>query len=131
MMITLENYGFQNGENMKNNPNASSTFILKNHSNVQLYVRYEQRKRRSSKGERLVNFPGATFNLSPDALPKHSGALVVVIWYKTMHSFRGANDPRITNRIISASVRPEPRIKFKTPVRISWDMKELVIFYMK
>ena len=126
-MITLENYGFQIGENMKNNPNASSTFILKNHSNVQLYVRYIN----SSKEERLVNFPDATFNLSLDALPKHSGALVVVMWYRTMHSFHDAKDPRITSRIISASVRPEPRIKFKTPVRISWDMKELVIFYMK
>ncbi|XP_028402491.1 adhesion G protein-coupled receptor L3-like [Dendronephthya gigantea] len=127
MIITLKNYGFQNGENIKKNPNASSFFIFKNHSNVQLYATYAQHTRRLSREGRSFKFPDATFKLSSDALPKHSGALVVVIWFKTMHSFLNddMHNPMITSNMISASVRPEPRTKFKRPVRIRWDMKEL------
>jgi hypothetical protein len=127
----LENYGFQYGENLKNNSNTST--IFQNHSNVQLNVKFIKREDNLSKEERLFEFPDASFNLSPDALPQSSGAVIVVLWYKTINSFLttslydGHSYAEINSKIMTASVRPEPKDKFLKPVRISWNMKELVI----
>jgi hypothetical protein len=127
----LENYAFQYGENLKNNKNASTT--IQNYSNVQLYVKFIKREDNLSEAERLFKFPDASFNLSPDALPQSSGAVIVVLWYKTINSFLttslhdGHSYAEINSKIMTASVRPEPKDKFLKPVRISWNMKELVI----
>ena len=84
--------------------------------------------------ERLFQFPNASFNLSPDALSNISGTVVVVMWYKTLHSFmtnttfKDSSNAKVNSEIIIASVRPEPRREwFKEPVRISWNSTELVI----
>jgi hypothetical protein len=127
----LENYGFQYGENLKNNKNASTT--IQNYSNVQLYVKFIKREDNLSAKERLFEFPDASFNLSPDALPQSSGAVIVVLWYKTINSFLTTSlrdhhsYAKINSKIMTASVRPAPKDKFLQPVRISWNMKELVI----
>ncbi|CAB3980610.1 adhesion G- coupled receptor D1-like [Paramuricea clavata] len=129
LVTTLENYAFQHGENLKNNSNAST--IFQNYSNVQLYVKFIKREDNLSAEERLFEFPDASFNLSPDALPQSSGAVVVVLWYKTINSFltTSLHDDHsyaeINSKIMTASVRPEPKDKFLQPVRISWNMKEL------
>ena len=127
----MENYAFQYGENLKNNSNAST--IFQNYSNVQLYVKFIIREDNLSAEERLFEFPDASFNLSLDALPQSSGAVVVVLWYKTINSFLtpSLHDyhsyAKINSKIMTASVRPAPKDKFLQPVRISWNMKELVI----
>ena len=54
-------------------------------------------------------------------------AVVVFLWYKTMHSIlktkSSHNYGKIWTKIITASVRhkPDPRKKFSPPVRISWN----------
>ena len=127
----MENYGFQYGENLKNNKNASTT--IQNYSNVQLYVKFIKREDNLSAKERLFEFLDVSFNLSPDALPQSSGAVIVVLWYKTINSFLttslhdGHSYAKINSKIMTASVRPEPKDKFLKPVRISWNIKELVI----
>ena len=86
---------------------------------------------KSSEKEKLFKFQDTSFEFLPDALPQKSGAIVVVLWYKTMHSFLKDKGyfAKISTNIITASVRPEPdpRKKFSTPVRIIWTIKRLVI----
>jgi hypothetical protein len=131
LVITLEDYGFQYGENLKNSSNTS--LIVKDYPNVQLNLRYIKYSGNLSPEERLFKFPNASFNLSPDALRKESGAVVVILWYKTIHSLikntsYGDNIyAAISSKIITVNVRPEQRVKFSQPVRISWDLAELVI----
>ena len=129
LIVTLEKHGFQNGENIKNNPNATTGFIFRNHSNVHLHVKYINTSGHVSHEERSFTFPEASFNLSSSALPLNSSAIVVVMWYKTLHSFLTNilhDNEEINSKIITASVRPEPREKFSQPVRISWNIKKLV-----
>ncbi|XP_028400849.1 adhesion G protein-coupled receptor E1-like [Dendronephthya gigantea] len=127
LVITLQNYGFQLGEVLKND--RSSSRIFQNHSNVQLYVTYQKRSELSPQNS-LFNFPNSSFTLSPDALSNDCGAVIVVVWYKTLNlvlrksGFNG-DYHAIKSRIIIASVQPEPRMPFKEPVRISWDATEL------
>ena len=130
-MITLENYAFQYGENIKTNPNASANLTFQN---VQLHVKYIKQGGNLSGEESLFKFSDASFNLSPDALSNTSGTVVVVMWYKTLHSFMTNislkdtyTDTDINNEIIIASVRPKPPEEFKEPVRITWKSTELVI----
>ncbi len=85
-----------------------------------------------SREERLFKFPDASFNLSSNALSQ-DGTVVVVIWYKTLHSFmtstsfKDTNITKVNSEIITASVRPKPRTEtFEEPVRISWNSTELV-----
>ena len=131
LVITLEEYGFHYGENLKNSSNTS--LIVKDYPNVQLNLRYIKYAGNLSPEERLFKFPNASFNLSPDALRKESGAVVVILWYKTINSlikntFHGDNIyAAIRSRIITVNVRPEQKKKFSEPVRISWDLAELVI----
>ncbi len=130
LVITLEEYGFQYGKTLKNNPNDSTVF--KNHSNVQLHVKYIKQGDALSQEEKQFQFPDASFKLSPNALPSKHGAVVVVMWYKTIHSFLTTfhNDlnGKLNSKIITASVRPKPTTEsFEEPVRISWRIKELVI----
>ncbi|XP_028410390.1 adhesion G protein-coupled receptor B3-like [Dendronephthya gigantea] len=126
LVITLQNYGFQLGEVLKND--RSSSRIFQNHSNVQLYVTYQKRSELSPQNS-LFNFPNSSFTLSPDALSNDCGAVIVVVWYKTLNlvlrksGFNG-DYHAIKSRIIIASVQPEPRMPFKEPVRISWDATE-------
>ncbi|XP_028410420.1 CD97 antigen-like [Dendronephthya gigantea] len=129
LVITLENYGFQQGDILKNNTRANS--IFQGRSNVQLQVKYVARKGVLSYEENLFDFPNASLNLSPDALPKESGAVVVVIFFKTLNSFLVDNfytDDKyadVNSSIISASVQPQPKTLFKEPVRISWETEKL------
>ncbi|XP_028412672.1 CD97 antigen-like [Dendronephthya gigantea] len=122
LVATLQKYGVQSGNILKNK-NTSHTF--QNFPNVQLRVNYMNSSEFSPQ-DRLFNFPNASFNISRDALPKNSGAVVVVVWYKTLNSFLtkniyDGNNYAIKSRIISASVQPEAtRIPFKQPVRIHW-----------
>jgi hypothetical protein len=136
LVLTLEKYGFQYGENLKNNPKASANSAFQSYStysNVQLHVKYIKQAGNLSMKDRLFKFPDASFNLSPDALPQESGAVVVVMWYKTIqsflrNSFYGDNIyAEVKSEIITASVQPTPRVKFLIPVRISWNTTELVI----
>jgi hypothetical protein len=125
--MTLENFGFQNGENMKNKTNATTSLFFQNHSNVHLRVKYI--KQEVSPKEKSFTFPDALFNLSSSALPLKSDAIVVVMWYKTIHSFLKNtfdNDHEIKSKIITASVQPKPTEKFSQPVHISWKIKKLV-----
>ncbi|XP_028412665.1 adhesion G protein-coupled receptor L1-like [Dendronephthya gigantea] len=130
LVVTLQKYGVQSGNILKN---KNTSHIFQNFSNVQLRVNYMNSSEFPPQ-DRLFNFPNASFNISRDALPKNSGAVVVVVWYKTLNSFLtkniyDGNNYAIKSRIISASVRPEAtRIPFKEPVRIHW--KENV-FVMK
>ena len=85
-----------------------------------------------SKEERIFKLPGASLNLSPNALSKKR-TVVVVMWYKTLHSFmthtsfEDTSNTKVSSKIIIASVRPEPQRKtFEDPVRISWNSTELV-----
>ncbi|XP_028410393.1 adhesion G protein-coupled receptor E1-like [Dendronephthya gigantea] len=127
LAITLQNYGFQCGEKLKNN--KSTLPIFRNHSNVQIRVKY-QKPSEFPPQERVFNFPNTSFILSPDAIRNTSGAVVVVVWYKTLNLFLtnidydGSNHT-INSKIITASVRPEPKMSFKEPVRIIWDGKGL------
>ena len=131
LVITLEDYGFHYGENLKNSSNTS--LIVKDYPNVQLNLRYIKYAGNLSPEERLFTFPNASFKLSLDALLKKSGAVVVILWYKTIHSlikntFHGDNIyAAISSKIITVNVRPEQKKKFSEPVRISWDLEELVI----
>jgi hypothetical protein len=125
----LESYGFQYGENLKKTPNATTNFTSQNHLNVQLHVKYIKQE----SDETLFKFPDASFSLSSNALAQY-GTVVVVLWYKTIHSFltNTFHDDHIyvklNSKIITASVRPEPTTEsFAEPVRISWNLKELVI----
>ncbi|XP_028410421.1 CD97 antigen-like [Dendronephthya gigantea] len=125
LVMTLENYGFQCGNKLENNTYNSSVF--QNRSNVQLHVKYLKTNVELAQKERLFNFSNASFSLSRDALATESGAVVVILWYKTLNSFLGKRlsgknvYATVNNKIISASVRPEPRIPFREPVRITWD----------
>ncbi len=135
----MENYAFQYGENLKNNSNTSRNFTFQN---VQLHVNYLKQGGNLSKKERLFKFPDASFNLSSNALSPN-GTVVVVMWYKTLHSFmtstsfKDTNITKVNSEIITASVRPEPRTEtFEEPVHISWNSTELVFkrychFYIK
>ena len=128
LVITLQNFGFQYGENLKKNKNISP--ILHNFSNVHMRVRYHKRSELSPQ-DRIFHFPNASFILSPDAILNNSGAVVVVMWYKTLNLFLtsmnyNGNMHTINDRIITASVQPEPKMSFEEPVRISWDRKEMV-----
>ena len=126
LVITLEEYGFQYGKNLKNNPNDRNE--LKNHSNVQLHVQYIKRGNNLSKRE-TFKFPNASFSLLPNALATKSDAVVVVLWYKTINSLLRNGDQidgKLNSKIITASVQPEPET-FAEPVRISWNVEELVI----
>ncbi|XP_028400846.1 fibrillin-3-like [Dendronephthya gigantea] len=127
LAVTLQNYGFQCGEKLKNNKSTSP--IFRNHSNVQIRVKY-QKPSEFPPQERVFNFPNTSFILSPDAIRNTSGAVVVVVWYKTLNLFLtnidydGSNHT-VNSKIITASVRPEPKMSFKEPVRIIWDGKGL------
>ena len=61
--------------------------IFQNYSNIQLRVKCITQRYKSSEKEKLFKFQDTSFELSPHALPQKSGAIVVVLWYKTMHSF--------------------------------------------
>lgn len=129
LAITLQNYGFQCGEHLKNRKSISPVF--QNHSNAQIGVKYLKRSE-SSNEDRIFKFPNTSFTISPDALPKYSGAVVVVVWYKTLNLFLTGNYDDVNNytinsRIVSASVQPEPIRSFEEPVRISWNEGELVM----
>ncbi len=131
MVITLEDYAFQYGENLKNNPNASANLTFQN---VQLYVKYIKQGGNLSGEERLFKFPDTSFKLSSNALSNTSGTEIVVMWYKTLHSFMTNTSLTVThtntdinNEIVIASVRPKPPEEFKEPVRITWKSPELVI----
>ncbi|CAB4014871.1 adhesion G -coupled receptor L2-like [Paramuricea clavata] len=134
LVITLEDYGLQYGENLKNSSNTS--LIVKDYPNVQLNLRYIKYAGNLSREERIFKFPNASFNLSPDALLKESGAVVVILWYKTIHyliknTSSGDNIyAAISSKIITVNVRPERKVKFSEPVRISWDLAELNDFKM-
>jgi hypothetical protein len=99
-----------------------------------MHIQYITQAKYFSREGRLFRFPGASFNLSPDALSNTSGTVVVVMWYKTVHSFMTKSfygnhtHAKVSNEIIIASVEPKPRKKtFEEPVRISWNSLELVI----
>jgi hypothetical protein len=101
--------------------------------NVQLHVKYLKQGGNLSGEESLFKFPDASFSLSSDAFSQY-GTVVVVMWYKTLHSFMTNTslkdthtDTDINNEIIIASVRPTPPEEFKEPVRITWKSTELVI----
>ena len=117
LINTLEEYGFQHANNI-----SSATPIFKNHSNVQLRVRYITRESKLQKAP--FRFEDTSFKLPSGALPLASDAVVVVLRYKTLHFFLKTNIPygNITTNIITASVRPEldPDKTFASPVRISW-----------
>ena len=130
--MTLEKYAFQYGEKLKNNSHASNNYTT--FQNVHLHVKYVKPGGTLSEKARLFQFPNASFNLSPDTLSNTSGTVVVVMWYKTLHSFmtnttfKDSSNAKVDSEIIIASVRPEPsKIPFKEPVRISWNSTELVI----
>ncbi|XP_028410399.1 adhesion G protein-coupled receptor B3-like [Dendronephthya gigantea] len=125
LVTTLENYGHQYGEEIRNNTNGS---ISQNASNVQLRVRYMENTGKLSLEDRRSNFPNASFIISSDAIPKESGSLAVVVWYNTLNSLLGekfytSNNYAIVNStIITASVRPQSKmLKFTQPVQIIWD----------
>ncbi|XP_028401048.1 adhesion G protein-coupled receptor L2-like [Dendronephthya gigantea] len=126
LVTTLENYGLQYGEEIRNNTNG---FISQNSSNVQLRVRYmENTAGNFTLEDRRTNFPNASFIISSDAIPEESGSLAVVVWYKTLNSFLGekfhtSNDyVKVNSKIITASVRPQSKIlQFTQPVQIIWD----------
>ena len=131
LLMTLQNYGIQQGEALRND--ASTSVILHNRPNVQLHVKYINHSELKQE-ERLFHFPNASFDISSDALPKDSGAVVAVAWYKTLNGFltdslydKGDIDSDIDSTIISASVRPQPKRDLEEPVRISWDTKESVL----
>lgn len=130
LVMTLENYGFQCGNSLENNTYNSSVF--QNHSNVQLHVKYLKSNNKLAKRERLFRFSNATFSLSPDALATESGAVIVILWYKTLNSFLGKDlsgdnvYATVNRKVISASVRPEPRMPFRKPIRIIWDTADPV-----
>ena len=127
LINTLEEYGFQYG-NISN-----STSVIQNYSNVQLRVKYLTRRSNLSEEERLFKFQDTSFELSPAALPQKSGAVVVVLWYKTMHSILKTKSSfdyaKIVTKVITASIRPEPRQSFSTPIRIRWNTTGLVSNY--
>lgn len=84
--------------------------------------------------DRRSSFPNASFFVSSDAIPKESGSLAVVVWYKTLNSFLGESFhsshtyTKIKSKIITASVRPQSKIlEFTQPVRIIWDSNEEVV----
>ncbi|XP_028410401.1 latrophilin-like protein LAT-2 [Dendronephthya gigantea] len=125
LVTTLENYGLQYGEEIRNNTNGS---ISQNASNVQLRVRYMENTGKLSLEDRRSNFPNASFIISSDAIPKESGSLAVVVWYNTLNSFLGekfytSHDyVKVDSKIITASVRPQSKmLKFTQPVQIIWD----------
>jgi hypothetical protein len=128
LVITLENYGFQHGEKQKNNSDGTEV-ILKNHTNVQLHVKYI--KQGETIEDTSFKFQDASFNLSSSALQRKSGAIVVVLWYKTINSFLtnsfhdNQSYARLNSKIITASVRSAEPNNFT--VRINWNIKELVI----
>ena len=130
-MITLETYGFQYGDFLKNNTQASSISQIR--SNVELQVKYVAQTGVLSSEENLFKFPNASLNLSPDALPEDSGAVIVVILYNTLNFFLVDNfhtDDKyadVNSSIISAGVQPQPKTPFKEPVRISWETEKLVM----
>ncbi|XP_028411086.1 adhesion G protein-coupled receptor L4-like [Dendronephthya gigantea] len=128
LVMTLQNYATQQGEALKND--ASNSAIFYNRSNIQLRVEYTNQSQLTPE-RGIFNFPNASFVLSPDALAKDSGAVVAVVWYKTLNSFLtdGLDDKDdingiINSTIISASVQPHPMKNLEEPVRISWDTKE-------
>ncbi|XP_028412671.1 adhesion G protein-coupled receptor E1-like [Dendronephthya gigantea] len=129
LVVTLQKYGVQSGNIIKN---KNTSHIFQIFSNVQLRVKY-MKSSEFLPQDRLFNFPNASFSISRDALPKNSGAVVVVVWYKTLNSFLtkniyDGNNYAIKSRIISASVQPEAtRIPFKQPVRIHWKENVLVM----
>lgn len=132
LVITVENYGFQFEEHLKKKPSALAIFT--NYSNVVLHVKYIRQATRLSQEERLFQFSDSAFEISPDALPHESGAVIVVVWYKTLHSFLRNilydwnSDAEVSSEIISASVLPKPKQTFSEPVRISWNTMTLVIY---
>ncbi|XP_028410340.1 adhesion G protein-coupled receptor E2-like isoform X3 [Dendronephthya gigantea] len=129
LVMTLQTYGIQLGNILKSDASSSST--SRTQSNVQLRVKYMNQSR-LAQGEGLFTFPNASFNISRDALPKDSRAVVAVVWYKTLSSFlvdkvhaEGDTEGSIKSTIISATVRPQPlKTPFKEPVRISWETSE-------
>ena len=126
-MTTLESYGFQYGENLKNNSNRQRTF--QNYSNIKLHVSLLEADNVSTPKEKSFIFPDASFNITPNALHLQSGAILVVIWFKTIHSFftNTIDSDEIRSKIITASIRPEPTEKFSQPIRLSWSIQNLVI----
>ncbi|XP_028410398.1 adhesion G protein-coupled receptor L3-like [Dendronephthya gigantea] len=125
LVTTLENYGHQYGEEIRNNTNGS---ISQNASNVQLRVKYMENTGNLSLEDRRSNFPNASFIISSDAFPNKSGSLAVVIWYNTLNSFLGekfhtSHDyVKVNSKIITASVRPQSKMpNFTQPVQIIWD----------
>ena len=117
LINTLEKYGFQHAKNI-----SSATPIFKNRSNVQLRVRYITKE--SNLTEVPFRFEETSLKLPSAALPLRFDAVVVILWYKALHSFLKTNIPygNITTSIITASVQPEPdpNKTFASPVRISW-----------
>ena len=128
-MNTLEDYAFQYGYYLKNNP-SERPFVSLDNENIHLQARYIKKADKASNKEISFMFSNGSFNLSPDALS--SETIVAVVWYKTIHSFisntfRGSNIyGELKREIVIASVRPEPREKFEKPVRISWNITGLV-----
>ena len=110
---------------------SNSTPVFRNYSNVQLRVKYVTQTKNISHEEALFQFQDTSFTLSPAALPQESDAVVVVLWYKTMDSIlktKISHDyAKFVTKMITASVRPEPRRRFATPVRIRWNTTRLVI----
>ncbi|XP_028410387.1 CD97 antigen-like [Dendronephthya gigantea] len=128
LAITLEKYGLQHANSLRNSTTNSSVF--QNHSNIQLRVLYIKPAGKLSRKERIFNFSKASFKLSNDALSNETDTVVAVLWYKTLHSFLtksfyGDIQEELKSEIISVNVRPEPKMPFEKPVRISWDKDEV------
>ena len=129
MITTLEKYGFQYGEHLKNSTNASD--IIR-YPNLQLHVRYIKEGGEFYRKKESFMFPNASFNLSSDALSTTTGTKVVVLWYKTMHQFinnsvnGSPNYGKVNSEIITASVQPRPPKQFEEPARITWNTTDLV-----
>ncbi|XP_028410418.1 adhesion G protein-coupled receptor E2-like isoform X2 [Dendronephthya gigantea] len=128
LAITLEKYGLQHANSLRNSTTNSSVF--QNHSNIQLRVLYIKPAGKLSRKERIFNFSKASFKLSNDELSNETDTVVAVLWYKTLHSFLtksfyGDIQEELKSEIISVNVRPEPKMPFEKPVRISWDKDEV------
>ena len=134
LITTLEKYGFQYGDNLKNTLNASG--IIK-YPNLQLHARYIKEGGEFLRRKSLFMLPNASFNLSSDALSKTSGTKVVVMWYKTMHhfinnSFNGSPIyGKVNSEILTASVQPRPPKQFEETVRITWNTMDWVTKVVK
>lgn len=144
-MVSLENYGFQLGRDLRRNDNEST--LIQKKTNVELRVKIVKPKTNSTVQYTKFLLTNASFELSPSAFRPGNDetAVVVVVHYSTLHSLLAQVNLRrgqtkfddmgsdteyiLNNEIITASVRPKPPIEFEKPVRIIWRRKHSVRLY--